>query len=164
MTKTNAILLLLLLAPALVWAQEETLTRKQVEELVTELAGQVQLDFDMGQTYATAGNEIVSSVMLLRLLRTSAARDDENVQQAVNALEVKLDGYLVSFITYPDAKKSKAFHTGLITVLNRAREYRAEFPRKYPYETMASAIGKVFAYAQDAQTEEKAQPKSLPNR
>jgi len=157
MTIASRILILLLLTPALVWAQEETLTRKQTEELVEELAGRMRLDFDMSQTYANAGNEIAVTVSVLRLLRTSDARDDENVQKAMNTLEVKLDGYLVTFITYSDAKKSKTFDTSLITFLNRAREYRTDFPRDCPSDTIASAVGRVFAYAQAVAKKERAQ-------
>ena len=144
----SILILILFLAPASLRAQEETLTRKQVEELASELGEKMQLDFDVNQTYANAGNDIAHSVMLLRLLRTSQARDDENVGKAISVLETLLDSDLVTFHTYPESEKSETFHTHIILFLNRAQKYREEYPRDYPNDIVASAVNTVFAYAQ----------------
>lgn len=159
-------LILTILSPALLLAQEaeEKLTRKQVEELVEGLAEKMKVDTDVGLVYGRDSNDIFTTVRLLRLLRTSQAKDDVNVQKAMDLLESKLDGFLITFITYPESEKNKKWHKGIMLSLNQARRYREEYPRDYPDNGIASAVKKVFAYAQAAEQEHKAQPKGPPDR
>jgi hypothetical protein len=140
------------------WSQEEALTEDQVLKLTDDLARRVKLDFDLSQTYLNAANEIGSAVKVLRLLRTSEAANDPNVAQVVSLLETKLDGYLVTFLMYPEVEKSRDFHRGIIKFLNRARTYRAEFPRDYADEGFASAVKKVLDYAETAGKGQEARP------
>jgi len=86
-----------------------------------------------------------------------AATAEETIGRVIGFLEIKLDGYLSTFITYPDADKRHSRHEAFVTFINRAREYRSKYPRQHKHEATKKAIEKVFRYAEQEQKRLKAE-------